>query len=411
MVAGGSQSHKDALLEASAMARYMPYLHPAFLLGRAAAAGLGGVGDYHAAQLLRSYSGAAAYMPPAPPSAHGPGGVSPRDYILRADAQHQAGLDKMGVGGPYDATKLAQAYAKARLQQASQWQNSHVLSGKGGAEQTLFSPGKLALEDDVTDAKHRKLSASSRTSQHVQQRLHFGHDVKGDVDKDSDDLIDVEDSESLTSPVKTLDLSLKGETSPHLLSPAARNHELFGRSRHAAKLVATPESRVKSGLDHLTSGSSHVNKFSSPDSCGSATTTTSGIVSDRELDTTRTTSGSDASDHSPGSGVSVGGAGGALSPGDDDPLSPGLTSPLPATRDAPPSGAAVNKGNKTFTCLECGKVFNAHYNLTRHMPVHTGARPFICKICGKGNELSFLPVQAHGIRRSQSLLQRFSCQF
>lgn len=42
------------------------------------------------------------------------------------------------------------------------------------------------------------------------------------------------------------------------------------------------------------------------------------------------------------------------------------------------------KPPKTFTCPECGKVFNAHYNLTRHMPVHTGARPFVCKICGKG---------------------------
>ena len=45
---------------------------------------------------------------------------------------------------------------------------------------------------------------------------------------------------------------------------------------------------------------------------------------------------------------------------------------------------ALGKPQKTFTCPECGKVFNAHYNLTRHMPVHTGARPFICKICGKG---------------------------
>ncbi len=36
---------------------------------------------------------------------------------------------------------------------------------------------------------------------------------------------------------------------------------------------------------------------------------------------------------------------------------------------------------KTFVCGDCGKVFNAHYNLTRHMPVHTGARPFICKVC------------------------------
>ncbi|XP_028414437.1 fez family zinc finger protein 1-like [Dendronephthya gigantea] len=41
-------------------------------------------------------------------------------------------------------------------------------------------------------------------------------------------------------------------------------------------------------------------------------------------------------------------------------------------------------GNKTFSCQICGKVFNAHYNLTRHMPVHTGARPFKCKVCGKG---------------------------
>ncbi|XP_003249678.1 fez family zinc finger protein erm-like [Apis mellifera] len=45
--------------------------------------------------------------------------------------------------------------------------------------------------------------------------------------------------------------------------------------------------------------------------------------------------------------------------------------------------STANK-QKTFTCPECGKVFNAHYNLTRHMPVHTGARPFVCKICGKG---------------------------
>ncbi|CAH8471522.1 unnamed protein product [Heterobilharzia americana] len=39
---------------------------------------------------------------------------------------------------------------------------------------------------------------------------------------------------------------------------------------------------------------------------------------------------------------------------------------------------------KTYTCPECGKVFTAHYNLTRHMPIHTGARPFICKVCNKG---------------------------
>ncbi|KAM9753709.1 fez family zinc finger protein 1 [Menidia menidia] len=48
------------------------------------------------------------------------------------------------------------------------------------------------------------------------------------------------------------------------------------------------------------------------------------------------------------------------------------------------SGACASSKPKVFTCEVCGKVFNAHYNLTRHMPVHTGARPFVCKVCGKG---------------------------
>ncbi|XP_066995971.2 fez family zinc finger protein erm-like [Anabrus simplex] len=47
-------------------------------------------------------------------------------------------------------------------------------------------------------------------------------------------------------------------------------------------------------------------------------------------------------------------------------------------------GVPASGKQKSFTCPECGKIFNAHYNLTRHMPVHTGARPFVCKICGKG---------------------------
>lgn len=32
----------------------------------------------------------------------------------------------------------------------------------------------------------------------------------------------------------------------------------------------------------------------------------------------------------------------------------------------------TNPKQKTYPCPECGKIFNAHYNLTRHMPVHTG---------------------------------------
>ena len=62
------------------------------------------------------------------------------------------------------------------------------------------------------------------------------------------------------------------------------------------------------------------------------------------------------------------------------------TSTISSSTSVGERGPGLEGGNKgkIFTCNECGKVFNAHYNLTRHMPVHTGARPFICKVCGKG---------------------------
>ena len=48
---------------------------------------------------------------------------------------------------------------------------------------------------------------------------------------------------------------------------------------------------------------------------------------------------------------------------------------LPETPETPVTPAVPDQGQpkqKTFPCPQCGKIFNAHYNLTRHMPVHTG---------------------------------------
>lgn len=40
----------------------------------------------------------------------------------------------------------------------------------------------------------------------------------------------------------------------------------------------------------------------------------------------------------------------------------------------------IEAKNNFYKCEICNKHFTAHYNLTRHMPIHTGARPFICKV-------------------------------
>ncbi|KER24341.1 hypothetical protein T265_07980 [Opisthorchis viverrini] len=55
---------------------------------------------------------------------------------------------------------------------------------------------------------------------------------------------------------------------------------------------------------------------------------------------------------------------------------------------------ASNAG-RTYVCPECGKVFTAHYNLTRHMPIHTGARPILVgRWCTETKSKSLRPAVA-----------------
>ena len=35
-----------------------------------------------------------------------------------------------------------------------------------------------------------------------------------------------------------------------------------------------------------------------------------------------------------------------------------------------------------FECGECGKLFSQKGNLTRHIRIHTGAKPYSCGYCG-----------------------------